>query len=187
MNSWLGFLWLFSLGNRILTSVGCQETSWIRLREIHLQVRPSSINSSLKASVVPPAVLEDPLPSSLSFVPLKKSASFVHLYPNLSTAACTENISQNDRMVWVWRGLKGHPIPIPCHGQGQFSLHQVAESIWVVPPPSVKLDLPVWHPMFLKCSFQLLTMWMEVQYLANESLILFWQGWTEEHQLLYSG
>lgn len=37
INSWWGFSCLFSLGNRILTFVGCQETSWIHLTEIHSQ------------------------------------------------------------------------------------------------------------------------------------------------------
>lgn len=54
----VGVFCLFSLGNRILTLVGCQETSWIRLREIHSQVRHSSINSSFKACVVTRCVLQ---------------------------------------------------------------------------------------------------------------------------------
>jgi len=34
-------------------------------------------------------------------------------------------------MAWVGRDLKDHLVPTPCHGQGHFSLDQVAQALFL--------------------------------------------------------
>lgn len=48
-------------------------------------------------------------------------------------------------MAWAGKALKDHPVPRPCHGQGDLPLDQVAPG----PIPEFGMSLRAWQPQEL--------------------------------------